>query len=51
MEPGTQTGPGIVFFGSSIDIQQWASAHTTGVSWLRMSIDESVNSAETDGRS
>jgi len=38
-------------FGPSVNIQQWGSAITAGVSWLGMSIDELVNSAETDGRS
>ena len=39
------------FFGSSVDIQQWEAPVTAGVSWLRMSIEELVNSAETDGKS
>ena len=38
-------------FGSSVDIQHGHQPVTAGVSRLRMSIEELVNSAETDGKS
>jgi len=39
-------------FGSSVDIQQWASArYRWSVMAIGMYIDESVNSAEIGGRS